>query len=69
MVNAVVGLMVLTGRRSGMFRRDDVAALARRYLAECLAVARAEGANLDDGVIDEIVGMLGEAPRTSPRRC
>ena len=33
-------LMVLTGRRSGMFRRDDVAALSRRYLAECLAVAR-----------------------------
>ena len=31
LVNAVVGLMVLTGRRMGMFRRDDVAALARRY--------------------------------------
>ena len=62
LVNAVVGLMVLTGRRSGMFRRDDVAALARRYLAECLAVARAEGANLGDAVIDEIVGMLGKAP-------
>ena len=44
LVNAVAGLMVLTGRRSGMFRRDDVAALARRYVAECLAVARAEGA-------------------------
>ena len=63
LVNAVVGLMVLTGRRSGMFRRGDVAALARRYLAECLAVARAEGGNLDDAVIDEIVGMLGEAPK------
>ena len=36
-----------------MFRRDDVAALSRHYLAECLAVARAEGANLDDDVIDE----------------
>ena len=62
LVNAVVGLMVLSGRRTGMFRRDDVAALARRYLAECLAVARAEGANLGDGVIDEIVGMLAKAP-------
>ena len=62
LVNAVVGLMVLTGRRSGMFRRDDVAALARRYLAECLAVARADGANLGDGVADEIVGMLRQAP-------
>jgi 2-dehydropantoate 2-reductase len=34
LVNAVVGFMVLTGRRAGIFRRDDVAALARRYLAE-----------------------------------
>jgi len=62
MVNAVVAFMVLTGRRSGIFRRDDVAALGRRYLAECLAVARAEGANLSDEVIDEIIGMLAQAP-------
>jgi 2-dehydropantoate 2-reductase len=62
LVNAVADLMVLTGRRSGMFRRDDVAALARRYLAECLAVARAEGANLGDDVVEEIVGMFAKAP-------
>jgi 2-dehydropantoate 2-reductase len=62
LVNAVVGFMVLTGRRAGIFRRDDVAALARRYLAECLAVARADGANLGDGVIDEIVDLLAQAP-------
>ncbi|RDH75090.1 oxidoreductase [Mycolicibacterium moriokaense] len=62
LVNAVADLMVLTGRRSGMFRRDDVASLSRRYLAECLAVARAEGADLRDDVIDEIVGMFAKAP-------
>jgi 2-dehydropantoate 2-reductase len=62
LVNSVVGFMVLTGRRSGIFRRDDVAALGRRYLAECLAVARAEGADLGDEVIDEIVGMLAQSP-------
>jgi 2-dehydropantoate 2-reductase len=62
LVNAVVAVMVLTGRRAGAFRRDDVAALGRRYLAECLAVARAEGANLGDEVIDEIIGMLAQAP-------
>ncbi|MFY9920055.1 MAG: oxidoreductase [Mycobacterium sp.] len=62
LVNALADLMVLTGRRSGMFRRDDVAALSRRYLAECLAVARAEGADLGDHVIDEIVGMFAKAP-------
>jgi 2-dehydropantoate 2-reductase len=62
LVNAAVGFMVLTGRRTGIFRRDDVAALARRYVAECLAVARADGANLGDGVIDEIVDLLAQAP-------
>ncbi|KUI36169.1 2-dehydropantoate 2-reductase [Mycobacterium sp. IS-1496] len=62
LVNAVVGLMVLTGRRSGMFRRDDIAELGRRYLAECLAVARAEGAALGDEVVDQVIGMLAASP-------
>jgi len=62
LVNAVVGFMVLAGRRAGMFRRNDVAALGRRYVAECLAVARAEGAELGDEVVDEIVGLLSKSP-------
>ncbi len=62
LVNAVVGFMVLADRRAGMFRRDDVAALARRYLTECLAVARADGADLGGEVVDEIVSMLAAAP-------
>ena len=62
LVNSVVGFMVLTGRRAGIFRRDDVAALARRYVAECLAVARADGANLGDEVVDEIVDLMAKAP-------
>ena len=62
LVNALAGFMVLSGRRSGMFRRDDVAALARAYLAECLAVARAEGADLGDEVIDEMADMFAKAP-------
>nr|VTP03187.1 2-dehydropantoate 2-reductase [Mycobacterium riyadhense] len=61
-VNALAGLMVLSGRRSGMFRRDDIAELSRRYLAECLTVARAEGAQLDDDVIDEVVQLFRSAP-------
>jgi 2-dehydropantoate 2-reductase len=62
LTNAVAGLMALTGRYSGMFRRDDVAALTRRYAAECLAVARAEGASLGDDVIDEVATMFAAAP-------
>jgi 2-dehydropantoate 2-reductase len=62
LVNAVAGLMVLTGRRSGMFGRDDMAELARRYAAECLAVARAEGAQLGDDVADGTAEMFRSAP-------
>src|SRR5947209_14226739 len=58
LVNAVAGLMVLTGRRSGMFRRDDLAELARRYAAECLEVARCEGAQLADDVAAGTVEMF-----------
>ncbi|MGC2652259.1 MAG: oxidoreductase [Mycobacterium sp.] len=62
LVNAVAGLMALSGRRSGMFRRDDVAALSRRYVAECLAVARAEGAKLGDEVVAELAELFRRAP-------
>ncbi|MGF2951015.1 oxidoreductase [Mycobacterium sp. THU-M116] len=62
LVNALAGFMVLAGRRSGMFRRDDVAALARRYVTECLAVARAEGARLADDVAEELVELFRRAP-------
>jgi 2-dehydropantoate 2-reductase len=62
LVNALAGFMALSGRRSGMFRRDDVAALSRRYMAECLAVAQAEGARLGDEVIDELTALFRHAP-------
>jgi 2-dehydropantoate 2-reductase len=62
LVNAVAGLQVLTGRKAGMFRRDDVAALGRVYLTECLAVARAEGADLPDSVVDETVALFTQVP-------
>jgi 2-dehydropantoate 2-reductase len=61
-VNAVAGLMVLSGRRAGMFRRPDVHALARVLAAECLAVARAEGADLPDAVADELADEFAAYP-------
>src|ERR1700721_434219 len=51
LVNALAGLMVLTVRRSGMFRRADGAGMHRRNVAECATVARAEGAKLGDEVV------------------
>ncbi|WP_084703714.1 ketopantoate reductase C-terminal domain-containing protein [Phaeacidiphilus oryzae] len=53
--NAVAGLMVLSGRRSGMFGRADIGRLSLDYLRECLAVARAEGAELGEEVPQEIL--------------
>ncbi|QGN38149.1 oxidoreductase [Klebsiella oxytoca] len=60
--NAVAGLMVLAGRRAGMFAREDITQLALAYLKECLAVARAAGASLDDGVLQEIIDGFHRAP-------
>ena len=61
-INAVAGLMVLSGRRAGMFRRPDVRALTRALAAETLAVARAEGADLPDTVADELVDEFAAYP-------
>lgn len=56
--NAVAGLMALTHRRAGMFARPDIAKLSLDYLRECLAVARAEGARLEDEAPQEILAKF-----------
>jgi 2-dehydropantoate 2-reductase len=61
-VNAVAGLMVLAGRRSAIFRRDDIAGVARALALETLAVARAEGADLPDAVADELLEWFAGLP-------
>ncbi|WP_207768525.1 oxidoreductase [Mycobacterium ahvazicum] len=63
LLNALAGLMALSGRRSGMFHRDDVAELSHRYVAECLTVAQAEGARLPDDIVGELVGTFRSAPQ------
>ncbi|HEY0249076.1 MAG TPA: oxidoreductase [Gryllotalpicola sp.] len=60
--NAAAGLMVLSGRRSGMFGRVDVARVTLGYLRECLEVARAEGAVLGDEVPGEILAGFQSNP-------
>ena len=60
--NAVAGLMVLTGRRAGMFSRTDITKLSLAYLKECLEVARAEGATLSDEVPQEIIDGFHSSP-------
>ncbi|MBF5010459.1 oxidoreductase [Burkholderia pseudomultivorans] len=60
--NAAAGLMVLTGRRAGMFSRSDITELSLAYLRECLEVARASGAKLGDEVPREIVDGFQRLP-------
>jgi 2-dehydropantoate 2-reductase len=60
--NAVAGLMVPSRRRSGMFARPDIEELARHYLREGLAVARAEGAALGDETVEEIIRYFQTNP-------
>jgi 2-dehydropantoate 2-reductase len=60
--NAVAGLMVLTGRRAGMYSRADIEHLSLAYLKECIEVARAEGATLGDEIMREIVDGFRRAP-------
>jgi 2-dehydropantoate 2-reductase len=60
--NAVAGLMALAGRRSGMFAREDVRALSGRLARECVAVARAEGADLSDEAAEALVAELAALP-------
>jgi 2-dehydropantoate 2-reductase len=61
-MNALAGLMVLTGRRSGMYRREDVRGLALALAEECLAVAAAEGVRLDGSLAEAMADRLATSP-------
>lgn len=60
--NAAAGLMAVTGRRSGMFARDDIGGLTLDYLTECRTIAQADGARLDDGEPQRILDAFRAAP-------
>ncbi|WP_327089330.1 2-dehydropantoate 2-reductase [Nonomuraea sp. NBC_01738] len=60
--NAVAGLMALAGRRTAIFAMPDIRELADALALECLTVARAEGARLDDTAAAEIVDGLAGLP-------
>jgi 2-dehydropantoate 2-reductase len=60
--NAAAGIMALTGRRAGVFGRDDIAELTRHYLGECAAVAAAEGARLSGDIAEEVLAQFRSYP-------
>ena len=60
--NATAAPMVLTGRRAEVFREPAPLALARRLAEECVAVGRAEGAQVGPETVEEIIGRIVELP-------
>jgi 2-dehydropantoate 2-reductase len=55
-------ITALTERPLGVMRRPDVAWVARELIRECLVVGRAEGAVLDEALVEEIVTSMVQAP-------
>ncbi len=61
-VNAVGAVQALSGRTAEVFHDGDVGDLAHRLAAECVAVARAEGAKLPDDTADVVLARLRNHP-------
>jgi 2-dehydropantoate 2-reductase len=65
-LNAASGaLTALTGRTVEVLHAPGMAELARGIMLECVAVGRAEGAQLSDSVADEILARLLALPAGS----
>lgn len=62
-VAGVISALVL--QPAGVMRDERVADLARALVCECIAVGRAEGAVLDDGVADAVAQGYAAAPPDS----
>jgi 2-dehydropantoate 2-reductase len=61
-VNAVGALNALLLQPEGIFRDDAVAEIARGLAGECVAVARAEGAKLDERAVEEVLELYRQNP-------
>src|SRR5207247_3582237 len=61
-LNDAGGAITALTDRSLELRQPDVARLARDLVLECVAVGRAAGAILDEGLADEIVASMIEGP-------
>jgi 2-dehydropantoate 2-reductase len=60
--NVVASLEALTGRPAATFRHPELQEVGRRLARECVAVARAEGADLSNADADEAVAFLAGLP-------
>jgi 2-dehydropantoate 2-reductase len=61
-LNAVAAPMVLAGRRAEVYREPGQLELARGIAEECVAVGRAEGAQLGPETVEEVIGEIATFP-------
>jgi len=54
-------ILALTGQPMAVFHKPGIADVARTILRECVAVGRAEGAKLDDGLIEPLIAFFLKA--------
>lgn len=64
-VNAAGALNALLLRPAAAMRVEPVAALARDLVRECIAVGRAEGAVLDDALVEQVLELYRNNPPDS----
>lgn len=61
-INSVGALNALTLKPSGVLRQPSMRQLALAVVAECAAVARAEGAHLAESIAEEVMGIYAKHP-------
>ena len=64
-INSVGALNALTLKPAGVLREEAMGRVAMEMVAECVAVGRAEGANLDDNLPEQVMAMYHAQPADS----
>jgi 2-dehydropantoate 2-reductase len=64
-VNAPGAISAILMKPSGVIQIDPIPDLTRGMVRECLAVGRAEGAKLDDALVESVVDGIRSAPADS----
>jgi 2-dehydropantoate 2-reductase len=64
-LNSAGAINALTMKPAGVFHDEALARVALEMVQECVAVGRAEGARLDDGVGEQVLAHYRAQPRDS----
>jgi 2-dehydropantoate 2-reductase len=64
-INAPGAISAILLKPTGVIQIDPIPELTRGMVRECLAVGRAEGAKLDDGIVEAVVAGARSAPADS----